>query len=202
VRNATGTVGNNSQGNGDSQSNGKDDSRSAIAFRLGSRLCRAGADYEQMCAGIRNHPTTAEWCREKGDVNDGRELKRIWDKVNNALIVWPSAPLDSARELIRRHYTADTLHTLHHQQSTFYRWTGTCYVELPHEGLRATTYTFLDSAHTEDKDGDLIPFKPNQRSVTWVDRECNAVFLRHNGSPEGHRAAVAGATSRQGTGGL
>ena len=147
---------------------GKDDSRSATAFRLGAKLCREGKTYDEMCAGLREHPETAAWYKEKGEAAGGRELRRIWEKASSALILSASSPLDSARELIRRNYTQDEQPTLHHQQATFYRHTGTCYAELPREGMSAAVYHFLDAAHTETKDGDLASFKPNQRAVGWV----------------------------------
>jgi predicted P-loop ATPase len=58
-----------------------DSSRSAVAFRKGVALRGAGRPYEEMVAGLRSDPQTAGWCREKGDVNGGRELRRIWDKA-------------------------------------------------------------------------------------------------------------------------
>jgi predicted P-loop ATPase len=34
-----------------------------------------------MVEALRTDPETADWCREKGDPNGGRELRRIWDKA-------------------------------------------------------------------------------------------------------------------------
>jgi putative DNA primase/helicase len=56
----------------------RDTSRSAAAFRLGARLIRQGATYDEMCTALREHEGTAEWYQEKGVVNDERELKNIW----------------------------------------------------------------------------------------------------------------------------
>jgi hypothetical protein len=58
-----------------------DNSRSAIAFRKGAALRRAGKTFEEMCGALRTDPETAAWCREKGEASGGRELKRIWDKA-------------------------------------------------------------------------------------------------------------------------
>jgi hypothetical protein len=60
-----------------------DRSRSAVAFRLAKELRTSGkvGTYAEMCAALRAAPSTADWCREKGDARDGRELKRIWDKT-------------------------------------------------------------------------------------------------------------------------
>ena len=60
---------------------GTDSSRSAVAFRKGIALRAAGRSYEEMVEALRSDPETAEWCREKGDANGGRELQRIWDKA-------------------------------------------------------------------------------------------------------------------------
>ncbi len=60
---------------------GNDRSRSAVAFRKGAGLRRAGLTFEEMCTGLRTDPETADWCREKGDANGGREMRRIWEKA-------------------------------------------------------------------------------------------------------------------------
>jgi hypothetical protein len=62
---------------------GRDASRSAVAFRKGRELRRAGKSYEEMCEALRSDPDTADWCREKGDAAGARELKRIWDKADS-----------------------------------------------------------------------------------------------------------------------
>jgi putative DNA primase/helicase len=68
---------------------GADNSRSAIAFRKGAALRRAGKTFEEMCAALRADPETAEWVREKGEINGGRELRRIWDKAVKSIKVVP-----------------------------------------------------------------------------------------------------------------
>ncbi len=37
-----------------------------------------------MCQALRNDPELADWVREKGDANGGRELRRIWNRVADA----------------------------------------------------------------------------------------------------------------------
>ncbi len=66
-------------GMADSDKGGADHSRSAIAFRKGATLRRAGKMFEEMGAALRADPETADWVREKGDTNSGRELRRIGD---------------------------------------------------------------------------------------------------------------------------
>jgi hypothetical protein len=45
---------------------------------------RAGKTFEEMVEALRNDPETAEWCREKADVDGGRQYRRIWDKAGAA----------------------------------------------------------------------------------------------------------------------
>ena len=61
----------------------EDRSRSAVAFRLAAELRRSGTvtTFEDVRAALRADPRTADWCREKGEAGDGRELRRIWDKT-------------------------------------------------------------------------------------------------------------------------
>jgi hypothetical protein len=61
--------------------NGTDNSRSAIAFGIGIAARRAGKSFEKMCEALRNDPETAEWVREKGEANNLRELRRIWERA-------------------------------------------------------------------------------------------------------------------------
>ena len=60
---------------------GRDLSRSAVAFGVGAKAKRAGADFEGMCRAIETHPKTAAWYQEKGLANGSRELHNIWNKL-------------------------------------------------------------------------------------------------------------------------
>lgn len=71
----------------DGHNRGSDASRSAIALRIGSALRRAGGSFEEMSDALRTHPGTADWFQEKGKVNGGRELHRIWNRGADA--PWP-----------------------------------------------------------------------------------------------------------------
>ena len=55
--------------------------RSAAAFRKGLALRAGGATFEEMVAALRDDPETADWTRDKGEPNDQRELRRIWEKA-------------------------------------------------------------------------------------------------------------------------
>ncbi len=59
-----------------------DNSRSAVAFRKGADMRRAGTTFEEMCAALRADPDTAEWVREKGDAAGGRQLHRLWERAS------------------------------------------------------------------------------------------------------------------------
>lgn len=60
---------------------GRDRSRSAIAFGVGAKAKRAGADFGGMCEAIRLDARTAEWYAEKGIADGSRELHNIWNRV-------------------------------------------------------------------------------------------------------------------------
>jgi len=66
---------------GSSYRKGADNSRSAIAFRNGLAMQGAGQSFEAFCEAQRTDPRTAAWYLEKGVVDGGRELYRIWEKA-------------------------------------------------------------------------------------------------------------------------
>jgi predicted P-loop ATPase len=61
--------------------NGKDSSRSAVAFRKGAAMLRAGRSFEEMVAALHADPETADWSKEKGEANGQREFHRIGEKA-------------------------------------------------------------------------------------------------------------------------
>ena len=62
-----------------------DNSRSAVAFRVGLRMRRAGRSYDEFCEAIRADSATGGWYAEKGIAGSGRELHRIWQKAKPKL---------------------------------------------------------------------------------------------------------------------
>jgi hypothetical protein len=64
-----------------SSTDGRDNSRSGVAFRMGVEMRGAGKNFGEFCEAVRTHPVTAGWHDEKGTLYDGRELHRIWDKA-------------------------------------------------------------------------------------------------------------------------
>jgi predicted P-loop ATPase len=64
--------------------NDVDNSRSAIAFRMGLAMHRAGRSFEEFSVAVRTAPRTAAWYTEKGVADGDRELHRIWQKATKA----------------------------------------------------------------------------------------------------------------------
>ena len=80
------------------------------------------------------------------------------------LVLSVAAPLNSARELIRRRYTRPAGRTIHHHQGTFFGWTGTHYREIDRDEVRSVIYEFLEHARRLVSDK-LVPFNPNRNKV-------------------------------------
>jgi putative DNA primase/helicase len=81
------------------------------------------------------------------------------------LILSTGSPLVSAREMIRRRYMQPGAQTIHHQQSTFFVWSGSHYREIDREEVRADVYRFLDGAQQLNKEGKQVPFNPTRNKV-------------------------------------
>jgi putative DNA primase/helicase len=66
-----------------SSTGGRDNSRSAAAFRKARQLIRAGASYDEMKEALRQDadPSVRDWMREKGEAHGERELKRLWARA-------------------------------------------------------------------------------------------------------------------------
>ena len=80
------------------------------------------------------------------------------------VVLDPRDPLNSARVLISRRFTADGQRTLHHYRGVFYEWTGTCYREAGHDAMKASVWDFLGAAQRQKSDK-LAPFQPNRSRV-------------------------------------
>jgi putative DNA primase/helicase len=156
---------------------GNDTSRSVTAFKVGAAARRDGADYDAMCRAIAEHSGSREWYVEKGLADDGRELRRIWDKTDpftGELIVPRGAPLVTAKQFVRRLHTQHSMggvsyRTIHHQNASFYTWQSSHYGEQTPEETRSTIYRFLDGAKTIDPETRrIINFDPNKNRVANV----------------------------------
>ena len=77
--------------------------------------------YDQMCDAIRTNPDTAEWYTEKGEPNDQRELRRIWDKVAAGHADLPCDPTEDAVAKVFAETYANRL-VYDHTEETWYVW--------------------------------------------------------------------------------
>jgi putative DNA primase/helicase len=84
------------------------------------------------------------------------------------LVLNPSAPYDSAREFIRRHYVIGERASLHYWQKVFYHWNGTFYEEVEPEILEGQVRDFLWAAKRYASRGQTEPFNPMQSHVNEV----------------------------------
>lgn len=117
----------------------------------------------------------------RDDAGFASELDKLRDQTPPVLS--PAAPLNSAREMVRRCYLHLEYRTLHHQQGTFYCWRGTHYAEAAREGVRAAVYDFLDGA-TRIVDDKSAPFNPDKAKVANVLEALAAVTqLPHTAIP-------------------
>jgi hypothetical protein len=109
------------------QSDGAANSRSAHAFRAGRALRRAGMTYEQMCDALRSHsdPGIRGWASEKGDRDDGRELRRICHSLD-----------DDTEDITKGKKQADVLIELAAKAELFHTPDGTGYADLMVAGHR------------------------------------------------------------------
>lgn len=82
-------------------------------------------------------------------------------------VLSPGAPLNSAKAMISRRFMVNKARTLHHQQGTFYRWSGVHYEEVAREVIRAEIYEFLDGALRQEGKS-KVEFDPNQTKVAHV----------------------------------
>jgi len=109
------------------RSGGKDQSRSAAAFRIAGEMRRAGAPYDAFVQRVRADPQTAGWCQEKGEANGQRELKRAWDRAGQA----PPSDLELTEDGVARHfatkYAADFRYC--HDTRRWFRWVDTHWQE-------------------------------------------------------------------------
>jgi putative DNA primase/helicase len=79
-------VGNN-PANTAERNGGRDQSKSAAAFRKAAELVKSGCDFAAMVKGLEVDPDTAEWTRKKGHADGSRELKRIFEKIQAGMKV-------------------------------------------------------------------------------------------------------------------
>ena len=76
----------------------------------------------------------------------------------------PSMPMEVARELVAKRYTADGILTLRHWRGGWWEWQGSRWVEVEQRAARAVAYAFTENA--EYVSGDQIkPWAPNRHKI-------------------------------------
>jgi putative DNA primase/helicase len=155
------------------------ESRSAEAFRLALRLRRASKikTYDEMCEVLQDDPECASWVAEKGERNNQRELKRVWEKVDRIGGGPPyqinlGAPYDIAKLLHELNYeTDDAVRTLHYYRDGWYLWNGITFNEIGEGEIRARIYEFLDQCVVPvqiKNEWTQAPVKPDKKLVDKV----------------------------------
>ena len=101
---------------------GGDRSRSAAALKLAGEMRRAGATYDQWVARARTDPSTADWCREKGEADGQRQLKRTWDKAGET----PPSDLELTEDGVAIRFAERYANELRfcHDARRWYHWKG------------------------------------------------------------------------------
>ena len=97
------------------------------------------------------------------------DLTRVngFDYGANDLVLDPKSPVASARRLLADRYTIDAAQLLHHHRGVFYAWTGTRYIGLSEEHIKADVFHFLEYAKRQIKNG-LVRFEPNRSRIGEV----------------------------------
>jgi putative DNA primase/helicase len=84
---------------------------------------------------------------------------------DDALVLYPSSPLESAREYVRRKHIADGIPTLHCYVDEFYSYAGSHYACFGLSSVRKSLYEFLNLATYIDEKKKVRPFNPNRTKV-------------------------------------
>ena len=123
--------------------------------------CASPAPRRTAGAGTIFHlATLAGWTRPKSAA-----VTRSINPASGDLILSPGAPLGTARAFIARQHTQEAQRTIHHQNSSFFTWTGSHYVENAPEEMRARVYAFLDKAQRITEAGEIVAFDPTKAKV-------------------------------------
>jgi hypothetical protein len=103
--------------------------------------------------------------------------------VDDPIVVLdPSNPMHSARELVRTKFTTlDGLRKLHRHRGAFWQWTGSYYRPADEETIRSQFWTFLEKSFRREKKKDEenwnnVPFKPNRARVTAISTPSDLVL--------------------------
>ncbi len=99
-------------------------------------------------------------------VKHGAEAFAKLTRCPAALVLDPTAPLDSARAFVGARYTEPEGRSLHHHAGDFYRWTGVAYVRAENGAadIRAEVYAFLGRANERGTSGERT-YRPTKGRV-------------------------------------
>lgn len=112
----------------------------------------------------------------------------------------PSAPLDVAKEYVKRQWTTDGVVTLKRWRGDFYRWVGTHYVALSEEAITAELYELLADAEyfgapkSENSPCPVLAWRPSAPRISHVVKALVGVpglLVADEFEPSGSGASVA-----------
>ena len=106
------------------------------------------------------------------------------EPLDDLLVLFPTAPLESAEEMLRRRFTHCGRTTLVRDNGEFYTWNGQCFSPFSDERLNAEVSKFLRGAYRKNKDGELVPFNPTRATIA----EVVAALTTLTHTPEGAEA--------------
>ena len=90
----------------------------------------------------------------------------------------PSSPMAVARDLAKALYTnSDAVPLVRDHRGDFYRWNGTCWLEIDKRDIRGAAYRWLEHARYYHPEKGELPFDPSRRKVSDVIDALRAVVL-------------------------
>ena len=91
------------------------------------------------------------------------DIARFATPMEKTLILDPSQPLQSARELIAHRFTVDGIRTIHHWRGQYFLWEGSAYRPADDDEMASAIWSFCDKARRAvGKKNSLVPFAPNR----------------------------------------
>ena len=142
----------------------RNDTLNNVAFGIG-QLVGAGVIDEALARErVLEATVEAGWDnpdKSEGTFNSGLEA----GKQKPQLILDPEDPISTAREFLDARYWLTGARTLHRHRGTFWTWETSHYRLADEETIRAAIWGFLEVALTQNKEGTLMPFRPNRERV-------------------------------------
>jgi len=108
--------------------------------------------------------------------NDGEPSKRgNHDESLGPPILSPGDPMPSAKVLLRKQFFADGHRAIHHWRGSFLEWRNGCYRDADAAAIKASIWSFLNSAHRWNEKYELVRFQPTRNKVADVQAALAAV---------------------------